>query len=96
MSYRDAVCVQRVYESVGKAYAWSHHGGALKKTSGMDVYVTCSLLSLIFSEHCMRLHCMPLCDIKESKTNTNKISALELLCRYMEEIGKPQVIIDVR
>lgn len=88
--------MQFVYRgSVGKAYAWSHHGGALKKTSGMDVYVTCSLLSLIFSEHCMRLHCIPLCDIKESKTKTNKISALELLCRYME-IGKPQVIIDIR
>lgn len=43
----------------------------------------------------MRPHCTSLYHIKKIK-DKYKISALELLRRYKEEIGKPHVIINIR
>lgn len=74
----------------------SHDVGALKKSSRMDVFVTHSLSVESPIQRTLRLHCISLYDTKESKTNTNEISALELLGRCMEEIGKPQVIVYIR
>jgi hypothetical protein len=42
------VCRGWMDESVGKAYGVVSQCG---QCSGVDVFVTCSLLSLIFSEH---------------------------------------------
>lgn len=95
MSYHDAVFVQRMDEPVGKAYEVLSRCGCPKKEK-RDGCV-CHPLSVESPiQRTLRLHCISLYDTKESKTNTNEISALELLGRCMEEIGKPQVIVYIR
>lgn len=42
----------------------------------------------------LRPYCAPRCDSKES--DKYRISALELLSRSVEEIGKPHVIVNIR
>lgn len=42
----------------------------------------------------LRPYCTPLCDSKES--DKYRISALELLSRSVEEIGKPHIIVNIR
>lgn len=95
MSYHDAVIVLRMDESVGKAYEVRSRCGCPKKEQ-WDGCLCHPLLVEPPTQRTLRLHCISLCDAKESKTNTNEIAALELLGRCMEEIGKPQVIVNIR